>query len=126
LGIPRFTSDGTTVLYPYTNTSTTKGTKAIPNSAYLTVANGGSAVYEAIYILPRSVYTRRPRPVGPIQISQQSFNAVTYGGEVRWINNPDMNVNKLGNYGFYHVDVQQAAMPEYPELGWAGITLAVD
>jgi len=45
---------------------------------------------------------------------------------VRWINNPDMSTNALGNFGFYRLDIQQAAMPEFPELGFAGITIAVD
>lgn len=113
-------------IYPFTNTAATKGTKAIQNSAYRTVANGGNAVYEAFSVMARGIYSRRPRPVGPIQASMQSFNPVTYAGEVRWINNPDMDVNILGNYGFYRIDIQQAAMPEFPELGFTGITLAVD
>jgi hypothetical protein len=116
-------------IYPFVNRSVTQGTQGWKNPAYRTPAVdpvNGKAVYEAFSVMARMIYTRRPRPVGPIQISQQSFNAVTYGGEVRWINNPDMANNQLGNYGFYRVDIQQAAMPEYPELGFTGLTLAVD
>ncbi len=114
-------------IYPYLNNrSVTKGSGAWKNANYLTVANGGTAVYEAFSAMARNVYTRRPRPVGPTAFSQQTFNPVTYAGEVRFINNPDMGQNKLGNYGLYRIDFQQAAMPEFPEFGWAGITLAVD
>lgn len=117
---------GMVPIYPFANRAVTRGTQGWTNPNYLTVANGGTAVYEAFSVMARNVYSRRPRPVGPIQISQQSFNAITYGGEVRWYNNPDMAGNLQGNYGLYRVDIQQAAMPEYPELGFAGITLAID
>lgn len=113
-------------IYPFYNVNTTKGTKATANPYYLTVANGGNAVYEVVTVMARGVYSRRPRPVGPTGAGMQQFNPVTYAGEVRWINNPDMDVNKLGNYGFYHIDIQQAAMPEFPELGFAILTLAED
>jgi hypothetical protein len=118
-----------TPIYPFINRAVTQGTQGWKNPAYRTPAVdpiNGTAVYEAFSVMARMIYSRRPRPVGPIQISQQSFNAVTYGGEVRWINNPDMANNQLGNFGFYRVDIQQAAMPEYPELGFTGLTLAVD
>jgi hypothetical protein len=76
--------------------------------------------------MARGIYSRRPRPVGPIQAGMEAFNPITYSGEVRWINNPDMTTNTLGNFGFYRIDIQQAAMPEFPELGFAILTLAVD
>jgi hypothetical protein len=113
-------------IYPFYNANATKGTKAVRNPAYLTVANGGNAVYEVVTVMARGVYSRRPRPVGPLQAGMEAFNPITYAGEVRWINNPDMSTNMLGNYGFYRIDVQQAAMPEFPELGYAIITKAVD
>lgn len=113
-------------IYPFVNVNTTKGTKATRNTAYNTVANGGNAVYEVVTVMARGIYTRRPRPVGPTQAGMEAFNPVTYAGEVRWINNPDMNINLLGNFGLYRIDIQQAAMPEFPELGYAIITRAVD
>jgi hypothetical protein len=115
-------------IYPYYNSSaqTTSGTGALPNPNYRTVKNGGLAVYEAFSVMARGIYSKRPRPVGPLQAGLEAFNPITYSGEVRWINNPDMSTNALGNFGFYRLDIQQAAMPEFPELGYAGITLAID
>ena len=113
-------------IYPYINAAVTQGTQAQPNPNYRTVKNGGLAVYEAFSVTARGVFSKRPRPVGPLQAGLEAFNPVTYSGEVRWINNPDMGTNVLGNYGFYRLDIQQAAMPEFPELAYAGLTLAID
>lgn len=113
-------------IYPYVNGAVTVGTQAQQNINYRTVANGGKAVYEAFSIMARGVYSKRPRPIGPLQAGLEAFNPVTYSGEVRWINNPDMATNVLGNYGFYRIDIQQAAMPEFPELAFAGLCLAID
>lgn len=113
-------------IYPYINVAVTKGTQAQPNPNYRTLANGGLAVYETFSVMARGIYSKRPRPIGPLQAGLEAFNPVTYSGEVRWINNPDMSTNVLGNYGFYRIDIQQAAMPEFPELGFTGITIAVD
>jgi hypothetical protein len=113
-------------IYPYVNNAVTVGTQAQPNTNYRTVKNGGLAVYEAFSVMARGVYSKRPRPVGPLQAGLEAFNPVTYSGEVRWINNPDMGTNALGNYGFYRLDIQQAAMPEFPELAYTGLTIAVD
>jgi hypothetical protein len=125
LNIPRYDA-GFNPIYPWINSAATVGTQAVRNPNYVTVKNGGLAVYEAFYVMARGIYSRRPRPVGPLQAGLQAFNPVVYTGEVRWINNPDMGTNQLGNYGFYRIDIQQAAMPEFPELGFAGLTLAVD
>lgn len=122
----RFAADGTTVIYPTINQDTTSGRESVPNPDYRTVAQGGLAVYEVITILCRDIYTVKPRPVGPTSFGQAKFNPVKYGGEVSWINNPDMATNKLGNLGFYRIDIQQAAKPEYPELGFSILTLALD
>lgn len=113
-------------IYPYINAAVTQGTQAQPNPNYKTVANGGKAAYEAFSIMARGVYSKRPRPIGPLQAGMEAFNPVTYAGEVRWLNNPDMGTNILGNYGLYRIDIQQAAMPEFPELAFTGICLAVD
>ena len=113
-------------IYPWVNSAATVGTYAAPNPNYRTVKNGGLAVYEAFSVMARGVYSKRPRPIGPLQSGLEAFNPVTYSGEVRWINNPDMSTNALGNYGFYRLDIQQAAMPEFPELAYTGLTLAVD
>lgn len=113
-------------IYPYVNNAVTQGTQAQPNANYRTVALGGKAVYEAFSIMARGVYSKRPRPIGPLQAGLEGFNPVTYSGEVRWLNNPDMGTNILGNYGLYRIDIQQAAMPEFPELAFSGICLAID
>lgn len=124
--IIRYAADGTTRIYPWINQATTVGNKAVPNPNYRTVANGGLAVYETFSVMARGIYSRRPRPVGSTAFSLQKFNPISYTGDIVWINNPDMGYNKQGNYGFYRIDIQQAAMPEFPELGFTGLTLAVD
>lgn len=117
---------GLNPIYPWINSAATKGTYAAPNPNYRMVKNGGLAVYEAFSVMARGVYSKRPRPIGPLQAGLEAFNPVTYSGEVRWINNPDMGTNALGNYGFYRLDIQQAAMPEFPELAYTGLTIAID
>lgn len=124
--IPRYAADGTTPIYPWVNVPTTKGNKAARNPDYRTVANGGLAVYEAFSVMARGIYSKRPRPVGTTQQAMEAFNPISYVGDITWINNKDMGYNKQGNYGFYRIDIQQAAMPEFPELGFTGLTLAVD
>ncbi len=122
----RYAANGTTRIYPWINEATTVGNRAVRNPDYRTVANGGLAVYEAFSVMARGIYSKRPRPIGSTAISLQSYNPISYTGDIVWINNPDMGYNKQGNYGFYRIDIQQAAMPEFPELGFTGITLAVD
>lgn len=122
----RYEADGTTKIYPWINQATTVGYKAVRNPDYATVANGGLAVYEAFSVMARGIYSKRPRPVGATAYSLQQFNPISYVGDITWINNPDMGYNIQGNYGFYRMDIQQAAMPEFPELGFTGITIAVD
>lgn len=122
----RYADDGTTRIYPWINEATTVGNRAVRNPDYRTVANGGLAVYEAFSVMARGIYSRRPRPVGSTAFSLQQYNPISYVGDIMWINNPDMGYNKQGNYGFYRIDIQQAAMPEFPELGFTGLTYAVD
>ncbi len=122
----RFAADGTTVIYPTTNSAATSGRKSIPNPNYRTVANGGLAVYEVVYVLCRDIYEVRPRPIGPTQFGMAAFNPVNYVGDLNWINNKDNLKNILGNKGFFRIDIQVAARPIRPELGYAILTLAVD
>ncbi len=122
----RYAADGTTAIYPWINEATTVGNRAVRNPQYRTVANGGLAVYEAFSVMARGIYSKRPRPVGTTQQAMEAFNPISYVGDITWINNKDMGYNKQGNYGFYRIDIQQAAMPEFPELGFTGLTLAVD
>lgn len=122
----RYAADGTTAIYPWINEATTVGNRAVRNPDYRTVPNGGLAVYEAFSVMARGIYSKRPRPVGSTAYSLQQYNPISYVGDITWINNPDMGYNKQGNYGFYRIDIQQAAMPEFPELGFTGLTLAVD
>ena len=117
---------GMNPLYPTVNTNATKGRKFIKNPAYRTVAKGGSAVYEAFYILCRDIYEVRPRSIGPTQFGMASFNPINYVGDLRWINNPDMDKNKLGNKGLFRADIQVGFRPVRPEIGYVGLTLAVD
>ena len=122
----RYAADGTTKIYPTINVAASKGKKNIPNPDYLTVARGGLAVYEVVYIMPRDVWEARIRPVGPTNYGMASFNPVNYVGDLRWINNPDMSNNYLGTKGFYNIQIQAAARPVRPEIGYAILTLAVD
>jgi hypothetical protein len=122
----RYAADGTTKIYPTINTSATKGKKNIPNPDYLTVDRGGLAVYEVVYIMPRDVWEARVRPIGPTNYGMAAFNPVNYVGDLRWVNNPDMSTNFLGNKGFYNINIQTAARPVRPEIGWAILTLARD
>lgn len=122
----RYAADGTTKIYPTQNVNATRGRKNIPNPQYKTVANGGLAVYEVVYVLCRDIYEVRPRPIGPTQFGMASFNAVNYVGDLNWINNRDNCQNLLGNKGLFRIDLQMAAKPVRPELGVSLLTLAVD
>jgi len=122
----RFAADGVTKIYPTTNTAATKGRKSIPNPNYKTVARGGLAVYEAAYILPRDVWEARFRPVGTTSYGMAGFNPISYVGDLQWINNKDNVDNPQGNKGYYRLDMQAAARPVRPEIGYAIMTQAVD
>lgn len=122
----RIAANGTTLLYPTINQDTTVGRESVANPNYLTVANGGLAVYEVVTILCRNIYEIHVRPTGPTNFGKQSYSAPNFIGTVSWINNKDMGLNKLGNKGLYRMDIQQAAKPVYPELGYSIITLARD
>jgi len=122
----RLAANGTTFIYPTRNVAATHGRKFEANPDYRTVANGGLAVYELVYVLCRDIYEVRPRPTGPTQFGMASFNPQNYVGDLRWINNADMGSNKLGNKGFFRIDMQMAAKPIRPEVGAVIITLAVD
>jgi len=112
---------------PFLNTDATKGRKAIPNPAYRTTASpGGAAVYELVSVTARNIYEVRVRPTSPTSFGKARFDPVTYAGDVRWINNPDMCYNKLGNMGFFRFDIQVAAKPIFPDNGFSIVTLALD
>lgn len=122
----RYAADGVTKIYPTINVNATKGRKSIPNPDYKTVANGGLAVYEVVTVLCRDIYEVRPRPIGSTQFGQAGFTPQNYIGDITWINNPDNDKNPLGNKGYYRIDLQMAAKPVRPEIGFAILTLAVD
>ncbi len=65
---------GFNLIYPTINVAATKGQKFIPNPDYYTVANGGEAVYEVLWVLCRDIYEVRPRPIGPTTFGQASFD----------------------------------------------------
>jgi hypothetical protein len=111
---------------PFINTDATGGRKSVPNPAYRTTANNGNAVYEVVSISARDIFEVRVRPTAPTSFGQASFDPVNYAGDVQWINNKDMCNNKLGNMGFYHLDIQVAPKPIFPDMGFSIITLALD
>lgn len=123
----RYESDGTTPIYPFLNYNVTKGRGFKINPDWYTPARGGIAVYEQFTILCKDIYEVRVRPVGPKQYANATFDSVlNYIGDFYWINNKDMDENILGNKGFYRLDMQVAAKPVRPEVGFTGITLALD
>lgn len=122
----RYAADGTTAIYPTLNQATTSGYESVPNPNYLTVDNGGTAVYEVVTILVKDIYEVHPRPVGPLGAGKQKFDATSYAGEANWINNKDMGANKLGNKGLYRLDFQLAPKPIRPQHGFSILTLARD
>lgn len=122
----RYQSDGTTPIYPTINSNATTGRQNIPNPNYLTVANGGLAVYEVATLLPRNVYEIDVRMSGPSNFGTADFTERSFSGDVYWVNNPDMCDNIDGNKGFYRMLLSMAAKPIYPDLGFAILTLAVD
>lgn len=122
----RYAADGTTKIYPTTNTAATAGRKFIPNPNYKTVANGGLAVYEVVTVFMHDIWEMRPRPVGETQFDMAAFNPITYTGDIVWINNKDNDKNPRGNKGYYRVDFQAAAKPVRPEIGISILTLAKD
>jgi len=123
----RYAADKTTLIYPTINVAATKGRKFIPNPDYYTVANGGLAVYEVVWVLCRDIYEVRPRPVGPTTFGMAAFNPINYVMDLTWINNRTFGgTNDLGNKGYYQMQFACAAKPVRPELGFSILTLAVD
>jgi len=122
----RIAADATTKIYPTKNQATTSGQESVANPDYRSVAKGGLAVYEVVEVLCSNIYEVDVRPVGPTSFGKQRFTPANYTGSVQWINNPDMANNPLGNHGYYRVDIQQAAKPQYPELGYSILTLVKD
>lgn len=118
-------------IYPFLNTNATKGRKFILNPAWKTLSKfgdaGGLAVYEQVVVLCKDIYEVRPRPVGPKQYAQATFDTVlNYVGDFYWINNKDNVDNPLGNKGYYRLDFQVAAKPVRPDVGFTIITEALD
>lgn len=122
----RYTSDGSTKIYPTINTSASTGRRNIPNPNYLTVAKGGLAVYEVVTILPRNVWEVKTRPQSPSTFGDANFMERSFAGDVYWVNNPDMCDNIDGNKGFYRMLFSMAAKPIFPDLGVQILTLALD
>ncbi len=122
----RYAANGTTKIYPTINIAGTTGSQNIPNPNYLTVANGGQAVYEVVTILPRNVYEIRVRQSDPTSFGGMSFTQRSFAGDIYWVNNRDMCDNIDGNKGFYRQIYSMAAKPVFPDLGASILTLAVD
>lgn len=122
----RYRADGVTKIYPTINTNATKGRKFIANPDYQSVAKGGLAVYETFTIMPMNVYEVKVRPSGPTSFDGMTFDPQNYVGDPQWINNRDNCENKLGNIGYYLMQLAMAAKPVRPEVGITGITQVVD
>lgn len=113
------------VIPPFLNSDATKGRKSVANPAYKTTANGGNAVWESFSITCQDIYQVDVRSTSTGS-GMQSFNPKSYAGDLKWINNPDMGTNALGDKGYYRVDIQVAPKPKRPQLGFTGLTLAKD
>jgi hypothetical protein len=111
---------------PFLNTDATRGRKYVPNPAYKTPALGGNASYELITVTARDIFEVRVAPGDPNAFGKARFDPQNYMGDVRWINNPDMCNNKLGNMGQYRMDIRVAPKPIYPDNGFAILTVALD
>jgi hypothetical protein len=122
----RYEADAVTKIYPWRNVAATRGRKFEKNPEYMTVARGGSAVYETFTILPRNAYEVKVRPSGPTSFGGMTFDPTNYVGEPLWINNRDMCANLVGNMGFYMMQLAMAAKAIRPEVGITGLTLAKD
>lgn len=122
----RYAADGTTKIYPTINSAASTGTQNLPNPDYLTVANGGLAVYEVVTILPRNVWEVKVRPSDPAAFAGMSFTQRSFAGDIYWVNNKDMCDNIDGNKGFYRQIYAMAAKPKFPDLGVSILALAVD
>ena len=95
---------------PYIKQPATTGFRYVQNPAYV------NAPYEDTYIFVKDVYRNLvPRPVS--SVGQAKFNPETFGGEVRWINNADMNANFLGTQGFFVASLSNGAQPIQPRHG---------
>lgn len=111
---------------PFLNTDASVGRKSISNPAYRTPAFGGNAIYEVFSVTARDIFEVRVAPGGPTSFGRATFSPQNYGGDVRWVNNPDMCLNKRGDLGQFIMDVRVAAKPIFPENGFVGITRALD
>lgn len=123
--IPRYDGVGRWIP-PMINQDATIGRKGVRNPAYYSVAKGGSAVYEAITIRGKNIYSVDVRPTLGGGFDMASFNPKNYSGQLQWINNKDMVDNPLGDKGYFHFQIDVAAKPIYPENGIAILTLARD
>jgi hypothetical protein len=114
-------------IYPTVNVAASNGMKWQLNPAYKTVANNGDAVYEVAYLTVGNVYEEHVPGVEPKAYSKAKFDGVnSYSGEIQWLNNPDNDVNPLGENGYYRMEMQVAAKPTHPDNGYAILTLAKD
>lgn len=97
-------------IHPYVAVPSTTGNIYIPNEAY------DNAPFEDTIIFVRDVF--KSMVVPPFNSADKmKFNPRTFNGEVRWINNPDMNTNYLGTQGMFVAELSNAAMPVYPRHG---------
>jgi hypothetical protein len=72
------------------------------------------------------VWEARVRPIGITNYGMAGFNPINYVGELAWYNIRDNVNNPDGTIGYYKMQIQAAAKPIRPEIGYAGLTLVKD
>lgn len=107
-------SDGTWTRRPYYSTSAaTRGTKASPgllykNAAYATAYMFHPKVLELLVYDPETSYN-----------NGVSFDANSWMGKFKWINQKDNSVNIDGHQGYFRALLASASRPGLPNLGYA-------
>jgi hypothetical protein len=107
---PRFTIDGNgvpTKVSPYTSTA---GVISM-NSDY------DSAGYEAAYVIhPDVMESQIPQPLSGA--AGVSFDPISYKGDFKWLNIPDVLLNPDGNIGFFRGVLASASKPIKTDFGF--------
>ena len=96
----------------YTNTATTIGNAADVNPDYL------AALYEDAYIFSPDVMTRQvPKPATSFG-SGSSAKAISFNGEVVWLNIPHKTDNPFSDIGFFAARLYAAYKPRKVQYGY--------
>ena len=105
--------DGAWVERPfYSNSATTIGNAADVSAAYM------AAEYEDLYIFSPDVMTRQvPKPATSFG-SGTSAKAISFNGEVVWLNLPDKELNPFSDIGFFAARLYAAWKPRKVQYGY--------